>query len=84
MHSPSIKDMRDGSDNFHQLKNLLNKKYGIKNSNQKFNIVDFANLKQTAKQSVREYGDTLKKKAHKVFSTMSPKMIEVIFERSHG
>ena len=73
---PSIKDMRDEPDNFHQLKTLLNKKYGIKSFNQKFNIVDFANLKQAPNQSIREYGDTVHRTAQIVFSTMSPNMIE--------
>ena len=39
------------------------------------NIV-FANIKQATKQSIRKYGDTLKRSALIVFSTMSPKMIE--------
>ena len=73
---PSIKNMRDEPDNFHQLKTLLNKKYGTKSFNQKFNIVDFANLKQAPNQSIREYGDTVHRTAQIVFSTMSPNMIE--------
>ena len=73
---PSIKEMRDEPDNLQQLKTLLNKKYGIEISNQKFNIVDFANLKQTPNQSIREYGDTIHKTAQIVFSAMSPNMFE--------
>ena len=73
---PSKEDMREESDNFQQLKIFLNKKYGNKNLNQKFNIIDFANMKQAARQSIREYGDTLKRTAQIVFSSMSLKMIE--------